>query len=658
MPLGATVSVVLLAHCCLPTVTGSTAPLIQYFVPPLLVGLGAAAAALLTWRCLRHLHRNAYSVWASASISNQQTLSTAWTTATSLLVAAEVAGMLCVFVIYQVLEWLVRGVSASTAGTSLVAATASSYTSAHWTAYFGIGATVAAIWLQHMGSVCVGASNLGTKPTFKQYTGLEHSDARNPAVLIDTIAKQLGEFLPRVLDTFATSTLGATLTLVLLQHPIGGSTLALPVPVATLPWLLRGFGLLAALFGLVTLRATEQERLERSVFRSQIVTELVFFGATIGCITWLVGSWSPALLISALAGLALPSLLAHLRIFESPRSTPERAFAVGGLTDEHWYKMARLGRHLGRVVLLPAGMYALVLLLGLLALASLAPSSALVATLVALGTPSALSAWRGSANLACDVHATALLCGRLGRLPLPPEAQLRHQRLAEVLARTTPVTEPIRFDGGASLCALAAVFIGWTSPQPSAFLVPALVAISLLALLPCLLALATGLQRGAHSAQVQFVEISRQMRVLPKKGSTVQVPADFVPSYRSCVELMARDAGNGGLVPVALAVTLPIVVALAVARTADSPGPQATLLAMYLSVTVATGLVIVHAGQAAASASSLAGRNHLGGAPVGADSESDPFELVTFVQRTLAVSVPLLVKATTFVALAISAILS
>jgi hypothetical protein len=57
-------------------------------------------------------------------------------------------------------------------------------------------------------------------------------------------------------------------------------------------------------------------------------------------------------------------------------------------------------------------------------------------------------------------------------------------------------------------------------------------------------------------------------------------------------------------------------------------------------------------------ASSLARRNQLNRAPVEAESESDPFELVGFVQRTVAVSIPLLIKATTLVALAFAAILT
>jgi hypothetical protein len=211
------------------------------------------------------------------------------------------------------------------------------------------------------------------------------------------------------------------------------------------------------------------------------------------------------------------------------------------------------------------------------------------------------------------------------------------------------------------LCGLAALAIAeWTGPFSPLFVAPAVIALLLIVAMQFLVSAGNALRKGASSARTLGGEVERQLRGLKREGNLVRVPDDFVPSYRSCVELLARDAAQGGLLPVVLSVALPLLVSFAGTGTENSPGLRATLLAMYLSVAAATGLAVLHAGHAAPLASSLANRHRMGRLPAGTEVEVRPssFELVDFLRRSTAISVPLLTKATTLVALAFAAMLT
>jgi K(+)-stimulated pyrophosphate-energized sodium pump len=566
--------------------------------------------------------------------------------------------------LYELLRIFVHGVALnSLSGSSTVETAASS--AAELTAVFGVGAVIAALWVQHMGSTYLGAVKLGAGSVFAQKTGLKESDSRNPAVLVETLSRQLGEVMPRVLDAFVTSCLVTTLTLLILHHPAATNTGLHASPIATIPLVLRGFGLLASLFGLLTVRATEQENLERALLRSHVVVEVVFASATVGTLVWIVGSWSSTIAIAALVGVALPALIANLRTFHHWPRVSRRMPTDGTLNESGGLSVELLGETLKLVSLLPVAVYASVLLFAAFWQQRLGNGDSLffVALLVGLASPSALSSWHAAPNLARGVHATAALSGSLGRIPTTDEFTRRQHRLSVALEQLTLKFEPVVTDGGMLLCGLAAfVVLSWSAP-PSAspqVLVTGLVAVTLLTALPALVFLGDNLRNSALSALTQTGEVERQLRGLRRDGNCTHVPDDFVPSYRSCVELLARDAAQGGLLPVTLTVTLPLLVALAGTRTENSPGSQATLLAMYLSVAAATGLVVMHAGHAAPLASSLAIRYRMGRLPARTESEARPgsFELVDFLRRSITVSVPLLTKATTLVALAVAAMLT
>jgi hypothetical protein len=284
-----------------------------------------------------------------------------------------------------------------------------------------------------------------------------------------------------------------------------------------------------------------------------------------------------------------------------------------------------------------------------------------VAVLVGLSVPSALSAWHSAPSLSQGIQATAMLSGALGRLPTTDDFSRRQNRLTTALDHLATRFDPIVTDGGILLCCLAAyVLLSWSENASPSLWVPGITAIVFAVAVTTLVTFGDTLRHGAKSALTQVSEVERQLRGLRHQGQFTQVPEEFVPSYRSCVELVARDASRGGLLALTCTVLPPILTALVGARSENSSGSQATLLAMYLSVAAATGLVVMHAGHAAPLASLLANRHQKGRLLVGTDSEarSGSLELLDFLRRSIAVSVPLLTKATTLVALAIAAMLT
>jgi Na+/H+-translocating membrane pyrophosphatase len=579
-----------------------------------------------------------------------------------LLIAAEIAGIVCVVGLYGLLRLFIRDVP-PLHSSGMPYTTTATLAASELTAVFGVGAVVTALWLQNMGCCCLGAANLGANSTFVEQTGIAESDPRNPAVLIDTLSRQLGEILPRVLDAFVTSCLVSTLTLLLLDHPAATNNVLHSSSLATLPLVLRGFGLLASLFGFLTVRAAEHENLERAVLRSHFVAETVFASATVGTVLWLVGSWSVAITVAALLGVTFPAIVAYLRSLRYFHRLSRRTPTEGVYSEGYAQKAELLGEALKLVSLLPIAVYAVILLLAAFWQQRLASSDSLfvVAILIGLSSPSGLSSWHAAPSLALGIHSTAGLSGTLGRIPTTEEFSRRRRRLTAALEQLALRFDPVVTDGGIMLCALAAlVIISWSGASSRGVLVPEMVAIALLAVLPVMVLIGDSVRNGARSALTQAGEVERQLRGLRRDGKLAQVPEDFVPSYRSCVELLARDASRGGLLSISLTVILPLLTALTGVRTENSPGSAATLLAMYLSVAAATGLAVMHAGHAAPLASSLANRYQMGRLPAKAESEARPssFELVDFLRRSVAVSVPLLTKATTLVALAVAAMLS
>jgi K(+)-stimulated pyrophosphate-energized sodium pump len=106
---------------------------------------------------------------------------------------------------------------------------------------------------------------------------------------------------------------------------------------------------------------------------------------------------------------------------------------------------------------------------------------------------------------------------------------------------------------------------------------------------------------GAASRSMRGVvaEVQRQLRGFPKERGKSQVPTDYIPSYRACIEIVAKSALSRHLVPVLLAVLLPLLLGpLISGATAASPATVRAALATFVLASAVTGLTASFAAEA------------------------------------------------------------
>jgi hypothetical protein len=622
------------------------------------MAIGILASFGVALLCGRHSRKHAFLGVPSASLSVNRCLTVTVSGAAVLAVAAEAMGMLAAAAVHGLLWLVARGAldaAAPHADAGLIAARISPY--------FGIGATVVALALEQTGVACVGATKLAGSSAFEVRTGLSSLDPRNPSVLIEAVARQLGGIVPRVLDTFIGGALLAAISLQLASMaPLLGWT-GESTAIAMIPLLVRGFGLLASLFGLLTMRATEYEDLHNAFVRGQLVAHVVLASALAGIVVWLVGSISVAVAAAAIVGLVLASTLGHLRTFLLARARPPRQAADDARGHGLLIAVEAIAASL-KAAIWPIVIYPLAL--GLFALwfehAAVSGLQRDVAILVGFSVPSSLTAWNLVVAISSDLGAIGNLSASVGRVSLSDDATHRLRRMADAIERFGRSTDSVLSDSGALLCALTAILclishVRAPTGMPS---VVALLGISIWVLLPGLLATIGSFRTSARTARTQLNEIDRQLRGMRRDGPQIQVPEDFVPSYRSCIELLARDSAQGALGFAVAAIALPALSSRLGTASENTTGSAVLSLAFYTAIAATAGLAAMHVGHAASAVSSLANRGNAPARPSAfppAAADSEPLRLVEFLGHSLGVSTPLLTKAVALAALAYSALL-
>jgi Na+/H+-translocating membrane pyrophosphatase len=100
---------------------------------------------------------------------------------------------------------------------------------------------------------------------------------------------------------------------------------------------------------------------------------------------------------------------------------------------------------------------------------------------------------------------------------------------------------------------------------------------------------ASGASRGARGVAA---EVERQLRGFPREHGNLLVPADYIPSYRACIDLMNRLALDRALLSVTIAVSFPAAlgIALRLMYRSGDPGLWAQGLMSFVVVASLTGL--------------------------------------------------------------------
>jgi K(+)-stimulated pyrophosphate-energized sodium pump len=159
---------------------------------------------------------------------------------------------------------------------------------------YGFGASFVALFAQLGGGIYTKAADVGADLVGKVEAGIPEDDPRNPAVIADLVGDNVGDCAGRGADLFestAAENIGAMIL---------GSTLALRVEAASpgaafsvvgvmlFPLVVRAFGLIASIIGVMVVKSREDEDPMRALNRGYWVTAALAALAFVGGTYWLL----------------------------------------------------------------------------------------------------------------------------------------------------------------------------------------------------------------------------------------------------------------------------------------------------------------------------------------------------------------------------------
>ena len=133
---------------------------------------------------------------------------------------------------------------------------------------FGFGASLVALFAQLGGGIYTKAADVGADLVGKVEAGIPEDDARNPAVIADLVGDNVGDCAGRGADLFestAAENIGAMILGVALFPHFGVNGIIFPL-------VIRGFGLLAAVVGVLSAKAKETDEPLKALNKGYFVT--------------------------------------------------------------------------------------------------------------------------------------------------------------------------------------------------------------------------------------------------------------------------------------------------------------------------------------------------------------------------------------------------
>jgi len=134
---------------------------------------------------------------------------------------------------------------------------------------FGFGASFVALFAQLGGGIYTKAADVGADLVGKLEAGIPEDDPRNPAVIADLVGDNVGDCAGRGADLFESTA----------AENIGAMILGIAAYVATenIAWILfplcvRGFGMIASMIGLLSVKAKENENAMNALNRGYFVS--------------------------------------------------------------------------------------------------------------------------------------------------------------------------------------------------------------------------------------------------------------------------------------------------------------------------------------------------------------------------------------------------
>jgi Na+/H+-translocating membrane pyrophosphatase len=404
---------------------------------------------------------------------------------------------------------------------------------------YALGAAITVLSLSRLGSVAATAAQVGSSPPAGLEVGIEPGDARDPALLAELVGHLVGELLPRALTSYVCG-LCATVSVALLSvSGAGGSSLAGAAGTSSLVLviLIRAFGAIGSVCGVLAARVSDDEAPLRALFRGQASAIGVgVFGLGAG-LFWLERPHLGPLFVSGVLGLLAMSLSAQLSglpLRRRPGSARELSEARGSGQAATIARGASSGlASLGPALLVPVLMLVLVERL----LSPHAPSGLLLLTFAA----GALSLSPLSLSIASfgllTTHSRGLAV--LARLELEPQRRQGSLDEAGVLGNAAGGAHASLTLALSALLGLLSLTFG--SASPSALGLSALG--TTLGITLILLFGARSTRSAVLGSRLVGGEVERQLREA-HRPSGAGAPADFTPSYKACVEA-ALNAAQG-----------------------------------------------------------------------------------------------------------------
>ena len=463
---------------------------------------------------------------------------------------------------------------------------------------FALGATVSALVLQRAGGAFHAASGVGADQAGERDAGLDHDDARNPAVVAELVGDHVGASATRNVDAFASASVANVSALIIGAALSTAASGADPLVLLTLPLVVRAFGVVASAFGMFLVRSDETSSLSSALLRGYVSTAAIALAALCGTSFWLFGEHFLVVFGCGALGLLSAPLAAHALLLRLGRRSAAiregqeclrlgggavAAAGFGAGMESTLLPIAGLG--IAAAVSASMGTHSdlalgaeLGLLLFVLAAFSLAPFVLSVATLGSIADGA-----RGVANMSGG----------------DSELKRRSARLDDASFLGSAVARQYTVFSGCLSCLLMAWAIASEARSGEAH-VPGFTQHSALAWCGAVgaavaLAYAGSVARAAvRGAREVSAEVERQLRGFPREHGVAQVPADYTPSYKSCVELTTLVSLRRALSPIAVALGTPIVLGLGLRWLFRSLAPQLVPQGLTWFVVVAslTGLAL------------------------------------------------------------------
>jgi K(+)-stimulated pyrophosphate-energized sodium pump len=160
--------------------------------------------------------------------------------------------------------------------------------SPHLIVGFGFGASFVALFAQLGGGIYTKAADVGADLVGKVESGIPEDDPRNPAVIADLVGDNVGDCAGRGADLFESTA----------AENIGAMILGVFAYLATknIAWILfplcvRGFGMIASMIGLLSVRAKENENAMNALNRGYYVAIVLSIAGLAVTVHYMLGNW-------------------------------------------------------------------------------------------------------------------------------------------------------------------------------------------------------------------------------------------------------------------------------------------------------------------------------------------------------------------------------